>query len=115
MPPMLQSPKPQRSLRPYTPLTVSLVWGQAEHPKGTLHEWPSAGGLQGLHVSTALQRELPDPAVLPLLVTDLHRLMNTLLCCFTPLISTSVVSMGPTSQVKKAGVMRAFSSAAHLV
>ncbi len=45
---------------------------------------------------------------------NLQRLMWTPLLCLTPSMSTSTVVMGPTSQVKKAGVMRAFSSAPHL-
>ncbi len=40
--------------------------------------------------------------------------MWTALLCLTPSMSTSTVVMGPTSQVKKAGVMRALSSAPHL-
>lgn len=44
----------------------------------------------------------------------LQRLMCTELFCITPSISASSVYIGPTSQVKKAGVIRAFSSAPHL-
>ena len=44
----------------------------------------------------------------------LQRLMWTPLLCLTPSMSTSTVVMGPTSHVKKAGVMRALSSAPHL-
>ncbi len=44
----------------------------------------------------------------------LQRSMWTALCCTTPLSAVaSCVCIGPTSQVKKAGVMRAFNSAPH--
>lgn len=47
-------------------------------------------------------------------LNHLHRLMCTELRCWTPFTSVVSVYIGPTSQVKKAGVIFAFSSAPHL-